>query len=131
MLSDGVVENLVRTVNAKTVNSGAWLIFVKAVFANYFINASVIVAMQLREHLAKIVVLMMGVTVFAYMGFEHVVANSALFAVALLEQPESVNVVQMGKKFSLVGNYVGGGLVIGLFYAYLNDHRADAFRTKI
>ena len=133
MLSDGVVENLVHTVNAKTVNSGAWLIFVKAVFANYFINASVIVAMQLTEHLAKIVVLMMGVTVFAYMGFEHVVANSALFAVALLEQPESVNVLQMGKNFlfSLVGNYVGGGLVIGLFYAYLNDHRRDASRMKI
>ena len=114
-------------------NSGAWLIFVKAVFANYFINASMIVAMQLTEHLAKIVVLMMGVTVFAYMGFEHVVANSALFAVALLEQPESVNVVQMGKNFlfSLVGNYVGGGLVIGLFYAYLNDHRRDASRMKI
>jgi formate/nitrite transporter FocA (FNT family) len=107
--------------------------FVKAVFANYFINASVIVTMQLTEHLAKIVVLMMGVTVFAYMAFEHVVANSALFAVALLEQPESVNAVQMGKNFlfSLVGNYVGGGLVIGLFYAYLNDHRREASRMKI
>jgi formate/nitrite transporter FocA (FNT family) len=100
MLSDGVVGNLVRTVNDKTVNSGAWLIFVKAVFANYFINVSVIVAMQLKEHLAKIVVLMMGVTVFAYMGYEHVVANSALFAMALLEQPESVDVLQVGKNFT-------------------------------
>jgi formate/nitrite transporter len=133
MLSDGVVENLVHTVNAKTVNSGAWLIFVKAVFANYFINASVIVAMQLTEHLAKIVVLMMGVTVFAYMGFEHVIANSALFAMALLEQPEGVNVLHVGKNFlfSLLGNYVGGGLVVGLFYAYLNDHRRDAARLKV
>src|SRR6516225_9322255 len=118
MLSDAVVENLVHTVNDKTVRSGAWLIFVKAVFANYFINVSVIVAMQLREHLAKVVVLMMGVIIFAYMGFEHVVANSALFAMALLEKPESVNVLQVGKNFffSLIGNYVGGGLVIGLFY---------------
>jgi formate/nitrite transporter len=130
MLSDGVVENLVHTVNDKTVNSGAWLIFVKAIFANYFINISVIVAMQLKEHLAKTVVLMMGVTVFAYMGYEHVVANSALFAMALLEQPGSVDVLQVGKNFffSLIGNYVGGGLVIGLFYAYLNDHRQDALR---
>jgi formate/nitrite transporter FocA (FNT family) len=71
--------------------------------------------------------------VFAYMCFEHVIANSALFAVALLEQLESVNVLQVGKNFlfSLVGNYVGGGLVIGLFYAYLNDHRRDASRMKI
>jgi formate/nitrite transporter FocA (FNT family) len=125
MLSDAVVENLVHTVNDKTVKSGAWLIFVKAVFANYFINVSVIVAMQLTQHLAKIVVLMMGVVIFAYMGFEHVVANSALFVMAFLEQPESVNGLEVGKNFllSLVGNYVGGGLVIGLFYAYLNDHR--------
>jgi formate/nitrite transporter len=123
MLSDAVVENLIHTVTDKTVKSGAWLIFVKAVFANYFINVSVIVAMQLKEHLAKIVVLMMGVIIFAYMGFEHVVANSALFVMAFLEQPESVNALGVGKNFlfSLLGNYVGGGLVIGLFYAYLND----------
>ena len=36
MLSDGVVENLVHTVNYKTVNSGAWLIFVKAHFCELF-----------------------------------------------------------------------------------------------
>jgi formate/nitrite transporter len=133
LLSDGVLDQLLQTVDAKTVGSGAGLIFVKAIFANYFINASVIMAMQLTEHLAKTVVLMMGVTIFAYMGFEHVVANSALFAMALFERPESVNVVQVGKNFllSLVGNYVGGGLVIGLFYAYLNDHRRDALRPKV
>ncbi len=132
MLSDDLVENLVHTVNDKTVNSGAWLIFVKGMFANYFINVSVIVAMIVKEYFAKIVVLMMGVTVFAFMGYEHVVANSALFAMALLEQPESVNVLQIGKNFlfSFIGNYVGGGLAVGLFYAYLNDHRGDPSRQR-
>ena len=132
MLKENLVDNLVHTVNDKTSNS-AWLIFVKAIFANYFINASVIDAMQLKEHLAKILVLMMGVTVFAYMGFDHVVANSALFVMALLEQPESVSALLMGKNFllSFVGNYVGGGLVIGLFYAYLNDHRKDEPRPRV
>ena len=132
MLKENLVDNLVHTVNDKTSNS-AWLIFVKAIFANYFINVSVIVAMQLKEHLAKILVLMMGVTVFAYMGFDHVVANSALFVMALLEQPESVSALLMAKNFllSFVGNYVGGGLVIGLFYAYLNDHRKDELRPRL
>jgi formate/nitrite transporter FocA (FNT family) len=52
---------------------------------------------------------------------------------ALFERPESVSILQVGKNFffSLLGNYVGGGLVIGLFYAYLNDHRRDALRPKI
>jgi formate/nitrite transporter FocA (FNT family) len=67
------------------------------------------------------------------MGFDHVIANSALFAMALLEQPENVSALGMGRNFllSLVGNYVGGGLVIGLFYAYLNDHRRDELRPKM
>ena len=53
MLRESMVENLVHTVNDKTVRSGAWLIFVKAMFANYFINVSVIVAMQLRRASGK------------------------------------------------------------------------------
>src|SRR4051812_32036141 len=74
MLSEGFIGNLMDTVRAKTVGSGAWLIFVKAIFANFFINISVIVAMQVKESISKIVILILGVTVFAYMGFEHVVA---------------------------------------------------------
>ena len=80
--------------------------------------------------MAKIVALLMGVTVFAYMGYEHVVANSALFALAWLFEPGSVSVPHIAKNLlvSLVGNYVGGGLVVGLFYAYLNDSRGEEQR---
>lgn len=117
------VDDVVHTVDAKTVDSDAWTIFIKAIFANYFINISVIVAMQVREALAKIVVLIIGVTIFAYMGYEHVIANSALFLLALCFDPGAVSSLHIGKNFlfSLLGNYVGGGLVVGLFYAYLND----------
>jgi len=61
------------------------------------------------------------------MGFEHVVANSALFVLALLLEPSSVDLMHTCKNFvsSLLGNYIGGGLIIGLFYAFLNDDRID------
>jgi formate/nitrite transporter FocA (FNT family) len=125
MLGADLVDNVIHTVQAKTTGSGAWQIFVRAIFANYFINISVIIAMQVKESLAKMVVLSIGVIVFAFMGYEHVIANSALFVFALLAAPESVNLLHIAKNFwvSLLGNYVGGGLVIGFFYAYLNDDR--------
>ena len=128
MLDLAVRREILHTVTAKTVESGIWLIFVKAIFANYFINVAVIISMQVQEHLAKIAALLMGVTIFAYMGYEHVIANAALFATALLFDPGAVSPLHVGKNLlvSLVGNYVGGGLVIGLFYAYLNDDRRDA-----
>src|SRR3954454_16444241 len=43
MLSEGFVANVMDTVQAKTTGSGSWLIFTKAIFANFFINISVIV----------------------------------------------------------------------------------------
>ena len=121
MVGPSVIENLVH------VESGMWLIFVKAIFANYFINIAVIISLQVHEYMAKILALLMGVTVFAYMGYEHVIANSALFVVALLFDPAAVSLLHIGKNFvlSLVGNFVGGGLVVGLFYAYLNDSRGE------
>jgi formate/nitrite transporter FocA (FNT family) len=73
----------------------------------------------------------MGVAIFAYLGLEHVVANAALFIMALFERPQAVDLLHTGKNLllALAGNYVGGGLVIGLFYAYLNDHRSNQVQT--
>ncbi len=132
MLGPELTEGVVHTVQAKTTGSGAWAIFVRAIFANYFINISVIIAMQVKESLAKMVVLSVGVIVFAFMGYEHVIANSALFIFALLADPDAVDLAHMAKNFwvSLLGNYVGGGLVIGFFYAYLNDDRCTVSNTQ-
>lgn len=124
---------LLHTVELKTVESDAWTIFVKGIFANFFINLVIIIAMQLGEDFsAKIFTLLAGVTVFAYMGFEHVVANSALFALALFLDPQAVDLIHTGKNFvfSFFGNYVGGGLIIGLFYAFLNDDRKMKFKCS-
>ena len=126
--SPAFIDNLIHAVQEKTVGTSGWRIFVEGIFCNYFINISVIVAMQVHESLTKIIVLMIGVTIFAYLGLEHVVANSALFIMALFHEPSAVDLLHTGKSFvcSLLGNYVGGGLVIGLFYAYLNDNRSKA-----
>ncbi|MGJ8654726.1 MAG: formate/nitrite transporter family protein [Opitutaceae bacterium] len=126
IVSPEMSQHLLHTVDAKTVGSDAWTIFVKGIFANFFINIAIIIAMQLGDDfIAKIFTLLAGVTVFAYMGFEHVVANSALFVLALMLEPSAVDLLHTGKNFvfSLLGNYVGGGLIIGLFYAFLNGDR--------
>lgn len=126
IISPEMQQLLLNAVELKTVGSDAWTIFVKAIFANFFINVAIIIAMQMGEdYSAKIFALLAGVTVFAYMGFEHVIANSALFVLALFLEPQSVDLMHTGKNFifSLLGNYIGGGLIVGLFYAFLNDDR--------
>lgn len=118
------VDMLVHVTEAKTVDSSAWTIFSKAIFANFFINNAVVIAMQMKDTLAKIFVMMFGVMIFAFMGYEHVVANGSYFIGALMYAPNQVEMLPILKNifFSFWGNYVGGGLIIGLFYAYLNDN---------
>lgn len=118
------VQMLADISNAKSVDSTAWSIFSKGIFANFFINNAVVIAMQTRDTMAKTFIMMFGIMIFAFMGYEHVVANGAYFIASLLYAPEAVSVLAMLKNifFSFWGNYVGGGLIIGLFYAYLNDN---------
>lgn len=100
-------------------------IFIRAIFANFFINITLVIAMQIDDIFAKMFVMMFGVTIFAFMGYEHVIYNACLFVGGLFYQTESLTLVPALKNIvaAFLGNYVGGGLIIGLFYAYLNDHR--------
>ncbi|GGI32182.1 formate/nitrite transporter family protein [Staphylococcus chromogenes] len=99
-------------------------IFIRAIFANFFINITLVIAMQIDDIFAKMFVMMFGVTIFAFMGYEHVIYNACLFVGGLFYQTESLTLVPALKNIvaAFLGNYVGGGLIIGLFYAYLNDH---------
>jgi formate/nitrite transporter FocA (FNT family) len=83
MLSEGFVDHLLHTVDEKTIASHGWQILVEGIFCNFFIN--IFAAMQVKEALAKMVVLTMGVAIFACLGLEHVVANADLFIMALFE----------------------------------------------
>lgn len=124
VMTPAMMQQLESTIDHKTLSAGFIAIMIKGIFANFFINISLVIAMQIDDVLAKMFVMMFGVSIFAFMGYEHVVYNTVLFAGGIVYQsdifsiiPAAINLIGAG-----IGNYIGGGLVIGLFYAYLNDH---------
>lgn len=124
VMTPDMMLHLDAIIEHKTLTASWFAILIKGIFANFFINISLVIAMQIDDVLAKMFVMMFGVSIFAFMGYEHVVYNSVLFAAGFIYQssiietiPVIVNVV-----CAAIGNYIGGGLIIGLFYAYLNDH---------
>lgn len=124
VMTTEMLIQLEHTIEHKTLTASFIAILVKGIFANFFINISLVIAMQIDDVLAKMFVMMFGVSIFAFMGYEHVVYNSVLFGGGLVYQsnelalmPVIINLLGAG-----IGNYIGGGLIIGLFYAYLNDH---------
>jgi formate/nitrite transporter FocA (FNT family) len=100
-------------------------LFVRAVLCNFMINVAMLLVYNglIKDDLTKSVVMIMSVFLFAVMGFEHSVANTVLFSIAGLNGGIDIGLALGNLGVVVLGNMVGGGLLIGWYYAYANDDR--------
>lgn len=98
-------------------------LFVRAVLCNFMINLAMLLVYNgiIKDDLTKSLVMIVAVFVFAFLSFEHSVANTVLFLEVGLKEGIDVGLAAANVGIALVGNFVGGGLLIGLYYAWVND----------
>ena len=98
-------------------------LLVRAILCNFCINLAMLLVYNglIKEDLTKAVVMIVSVFIFAYLGLEHSVANTVLFSVVGLREGIDLGLAAGNLVLALVGNFIGGGLLIGLYYAYVND----------
>lgn len=97
-------------------------IFFKGILANWIVCLAVWVSFQVKEDIAKLMVIILIVFVFLYLGGEHSIANLATFSMALLGRGEiDLLGVAHNLLWSTTGNIVGGGFVVGFNCWYLNQ----------
>ncbi|MCY1585007.1 formate/nitrite transporter family protein [Staphylococcus pettenkoferi] len=128
VMTPEMITALTKTVSTKTVESTWYAILVKGIFCNFFINTGIYVSMLFKDGLSKAFFIACGVVVFVFMGYEHVVFNAGLYAGMLFYNFDGANWLHVLKNivFAFIGNYIGGGIFVGLVYAYVNGRR-DAF----
>ena len=68
--------------------------------------------------------------IFAFLGYEHVIANFPAFTLAYFASQGQMDGMTVSNVlhnlfFALAGNYIGGGLVMGLGYAWLNQSKSS------
>lgn len=100
-------------------------LFVRAVLCNLMINLAMLLVYNglIKEDITKSLVMIVSVLIFAFLGFEHSVANTVLFTIVGLVSGIDVGLAVGNVAIALLGNFIGGGLLIGLYYAYVNDDR--------
>lgn len=105
-------------------------LLVRAVLCNFMINLAMLLVYNglIKDDLTRCLVMVVSVFVFAFLGLEHSVANTVLFLVVGLQDGVDVGLAAGNVGIALLGNLVGGGLLIGLYYAYVNDDRRLAAR---
>ena len=98
-------------------------LLVRAVLCNFCINLAMLLVYNglIKEDLTKSLVMIVAVFIFAFLGLEHSVANTVLFAIVGLREGLDPGLAAGNVGLALLGNFLGGGLLIGLYYAYVND----------
>jgi len=114
----GPGEALVKSVvDAKNAASGGQL-FWRAVLCNALVCLALWMAGRTRSDAAKLIVLWWALFAFIASGFEHSVANMTIFGLGIFEGHATWSDLFRNLAWTVPGNVVGGGVLIGLGYAY-------------
>ena len=101
-------------------------VLLEAIVANVFANVAILSFLLIKSDVAKLWIVISAIFMFVYLGNEHVVANFASFSIVKFTSVgsslEFMNWFNMIRHWvvAFIGNWIGGGIIIGLAYAYLN-----------
>ncbi|MFD3447489.1 formate/nitrite transporter family protein [Microbacteriaceae bacterium 4G12] len=109
-------------------------LFFKAILCNWLVCLACFLPSQVKGDAAKIIMIMLTVFLFFFSGYEHSIANLAIFSLALLV-PHPANVTLAAAIHNLIpvtlGNIVGGAVFVGMIYQYITTaHKGIASQEQ-
>lgn len=117
---------IVHVVESKLTRSNG-LVFLEAIIANVFVNVGILSFLLIKDEAAKLWIVISAIFMFVFLGNEHVVANFASFSIVKftagttgLDFMNWSNLIRHWV-IAFLGNCIGGGVLIGMAYAYLNQ----------
>ena len=104
-----------------------WQAFARGVLCNMLVCLATWATAKLKSEPAKMLILAWCVYGFSTSGFEHSIANMALFVMAMASPLRTAAISLSGYLHNLIpvtlGNIAGGALLIGLAYFYIGNLR--------
>ncbi|SER67780.1 formate/nitrite transporter family protein [Corynebacterium cystitidis] len=123
-LGDMDNTHLISTLSEGKLDKGPWQAFVEAIGANFVVNMAIVAALYAKDFVSKFFVIIPIIAIFVGLGLEHVIANFSLMSITLFANPLpdnfTVGAIALNWLMVWLGNFVGGGLLIGGVYAWLN-----------
>lgn len=107
--------HLITTIAQVKMNKSLPGLFIEAMVANFVVNMGIIGALRIPEWSGKLPWLMCTIAIFVGLGTEHIIANFAVFSLAGLSTEVLVPWLVVW-----CGNLVGGGILLGAVYAWLD-----------
>ena len=117
--------NYMFTGVAAKLAKSTWQILVEGMFANIVVNTAFVINLRMKDDAGKVMAIIFVIFIFAFLGYEHVIANFPAFSLALFASHGTITGMTFGSIlhnliFAFLGNYIGGALVIGMTYAWMD-----------
>ena len=114
-------QSLIVKVAGMKMSLGASEAFFRGILCNWLVCLAVWVANRNGDETANLIMIFWCLFAFIGSGYEHSIANQSLMSLALL-LPHGAEVSVVGfihnQIFVTAGNMVGGGLLVGMVYAF-------------
>ncbi len=126
-LGDGAVAQTAMAIGKAKVALGFGEAFFRGVLCNTLVCLAVWLCFAAHGVASKILAIVLPISAFVALGFEHSVANMYLIPVAMLAGAEGVGVAGLARNLVPVtlGNIVGGGVFVALVYWLVYLHGRD------
>ncbi|WP_368042549.1 formate/nitrite transporter family protein [Ectobacillus sp. JY-23] len=120
-------SHLLNKVADTKMNATTMHLFFKGILCNWLVCLACFLPARVKGDGAKIAMMMLIVFAFFISGYEHSIANLAIFSLSLIHtHPDTVTLA--GALHNLVpvtlGNIVGGSVFVGMVYQYFNMPKA-------
>lgn len=114
----GPADRLVASLLAGKISATGPQLFWRAVLCNMLVCLALWTAARTRSDGAKLVLIWWCLLAFIGAGLEHSIANMTLFGLGIFAHSAGWADLWRNLAWTVPGNIVGGGLVIGLGYAF-------------
>lgn len=112
-------QNLLASISTSKANLDGGQLYLRSVLCNVLVCLALWMAARAAGDAAKLVVLWWALLAFIASGFEHSVANMTVLGLAAMTGVGEWSELFRNLLYTVPGNVVGGGLVIGLAYGWL------------
>jgi nitrite transporter NirC len=120
-LAKGAISDFILKVSSAKMNAPTGELFFRGILCNILVCIAVLCYIKLKEETAKLIMIFWCLFAFITTGFEHSIANMSLLSLGLF-LPHDAMVSLWGLAHNLapvtIGNFIGGGLILGLAYWY-------------
>ena len=126
----GPGSGLIDTMTASKAALTGPQLFWRSVLCNMLVCLALWMAGRTKSDAAKLVVLWWALMAFIASGFEHSVANMTIFGLGIFDGTATIGELGRNLLWTVPGNVVGGGVLIGLGYSWLGRRPVAAPVTE-